>query len=194
MEPASERTKVTPKQRQKIKGAKDLLQLASKIEVLSYLSPEAVAEILDYVEYVDLSSNPVGKVIFDNDTLDGSLYAVISGEVTMSLSVRPTSCNSGVYDDTHSFSFVCGPGEVMTSMLTLISSLTREYQMQEAFISSPIPGLIGSEFISVDVNGKPAVSEEKRCAIPDGIDVQAVISTPNTWYVPLLFSQHARLR
>eukprot|EP00804_Cyclotella_cryptica_P019264 CCRYP_006164-RA/>CCRYP_006164-RA protein AED:0.12 eAED:0.12 QI:220/1/1/1/0.9/0.72/11/5361/367 len=178
--------KANAKQKHKIKGAKDLLQLASKIEVLSYLSPEAVAEILDYVEYVDLSSNPLGKVIFDNSTLDGSLYAVISGEVTMSLSVRRNISGSGVYDDTHSFSFVCGPGEVMTSLLTLISSLTREYQLQEAFISSPIPGLIGSEVISVDINGKRTAS---RSVIPDGIDVQAVLSGPNTWYVFNIFSR-----
>ena len=171
---------VTTKQKERKKGTKDLLQLASKIEVLSYLSPEAVAEILDYVEYVDLSSDPVGKVIFDNNTLDGSLYAVVSGEVTMSLSVQKRDHNNKVEDESHSFSFVASQGEVMTSMLTLISSLIREYQLQEAFISSPIPGLIGSEFISVDINGRPTVSSEKRSVIPDGICVNAVISAPNT--------------
>lgn len=155
-----------------------MFQLASKIEVFSYLSPEAAEEILKYVEYVDLSSEPVGTSIFDNDTLDGSLYAVVSGETTMTLTVQKR--NNGAQEESQSFEFVSEPGEVMTSLLTLISSLVREFQLQEAFISSPIPGLIGSDFISVDVNGKPMSSEDKRSLIPDGFDVRAVVSAKNT--------------
>lgn len=154
-----------------------MLQLASKIEVFSYLSPEAAEEILNYVEYVDLSSEPVGKLIFDNNTLDGSLYAVISGEATIILTIHKNG--NGAQDVRQSFKFVAGQGEVMTSLLTLLSSLVREYQLQEAFISSPIPGLIGSEFISVDVNGNPTTTN-KRSLIPDGFDIRAVISSPNT--------------
>jgi lysophospholipid hydrolase len=161
----------------KKRGSKDLLQLVSKIEVFSYLSAEAADEILTYVEYVDMSSDELGKVIFDNNTLDGSLYAVVSGEVTMSLSVRNHNNES---KNGHSFEFVAGPGEVMTSLLTLLSSLVREFQLQEAFVSSPIPGLVGSDFINVDVNGKPTISQDKESLIPDGFDVQALISAPNT--------------
>jgi len=165
-----------PSDSSKTKGARELLRLASNIEVFSYLSQEAADEILKYVEYVDLTSEELGKVIFDNNTLDGSLYAVISGEATVNLSV----CNSRSKNDNHSFDFVAGEGEVLTSLLTLISSLIREYQLQEAFISSPIPGLIGSEFISVDVNGKPVIDSNKSSLIPDGFDVKAVVSAPNT--------------
>lgn len=160
------------------KGTHDLLQLASRIEVFSYLSPEAAEEILSHVEYVDLSSEPNGKLIFDNNTLDGSLYAVISGEATMTLSVQKQ--DNGVSGESQSFDFLAGPGEVLTSLLTLISSLIREYQLQEAFVSSPIPGLIGSDFINVDVNGKPTGSTDKRSLIPEGFNVRAIVSAPNT--------------
>ena len=169
-----------PTKEPKKKGSKDLLQLVSKIEVFSYLSAEAADEILDYIEYVDLSSDELGKVIFDDNTLDGSLYAVVSGEVTMNLSVRKNDCINGSKKNGHSFEFVAGPGEVMTSLLTLLSSLIREFQLQEAFVSSPIPGLVGSDFINVDINGKPVISQGKESLVPEGFDVQALISAPNT--------------
>lgn len=175
-EPTIEQPAKQPSDSGKTKGQRELLRLASKIEVFSYLSQEAAEEILKYVEYVDLTSEELGKVVFDNNTLDGSLYAVISGEATVNLSVRNDRCKN----DDHSFDFVAGEGEVLTSLLTLISSLIREYQLQEAFISSPIPGLIGSDFISVDVNGKPVIDSNKRSLIPDRFDVRAVVSAPNT--------------
>lgn len=171
-----------PKERKK-DSAKDLLDLASKIEVFSYLSPEAVADILDYVEYVDFSQDNVGKMIFDNNTLDGSMYAVVSGSVTMSLSIYGNNSGYGNApkaddDDSPCFSFVAHPGEVMTSMLTIITSLIREYQLQDAFISSPIPGVVTGGIINSGDSG--GMSDGNRAVIPQGINVRAVVSSPNT--------------
>ena len=164
--------------------AKDLLHLASKIEVFSYLSPEALVYILDYVEYLDYVD--VGEVIFDGDTLDGSMYAVVSGEVTMSLSIdnngdigcssgSGSGGNSGGDDDKDNdgspcFSFVAGPGEVITSMLTIITSLIREYQLQEETSST-----------STNTNSNTkSTTQPPQVVIPQGINVRAVVTAANT--------------
>jgi len=143
---------------------KDLLHLASKIEVFSYLSPRAVSDILKYVEYVDFKN--VGDVVFDTETLDGSMYAVVSGEVTTSLSIHgdtgPTSRDT---DSDPDFSFVAGPGEVITSMLSIITSLVREYQLQDAsMVLSKIGDMLG----------------DNKIVIPQGMNVKAITTKPNT--------------
>lgn len=192
----------------KKKGAKDLLQLASKIEVFSYLSPEALADILEYVEYVDFKN--VGDIIFDTDSLDGSMYAVVSGEVSMSLSIqhggigdtnhdgikysatnnnRHSSTRSENSDNdassssesnsTPSFSFQAGPGEVITSVFSVITSLIREYRLQAAFLCSPFPGVLMPENRSYG-GGNDDDYDPSAIVIPPGIDVQATVSAPNT--------------
>lgn len=136
---------------------KDLLQVASKIEVFSYLSPQAVADILEYVEYVDFQN--VGDVVYDRETLDGSMYAVIHGEVTTHLSM-PNILEQNSLDK--EFLIVSGPGEVVTSMLTLVTSLVHEY--------IKIKGESGGSKI---FGNNPQI-------IPPGIEVRAVISSQNT--------------
>lgn len=143
----------TPERTAKKKRTKDLLQLASKIEVFSYLSPEALKDILEYVEYVEFAN--VGDLVFDTDTLDGSMYAVVNGEITETLSTV-TSNTTGGKDD---FSFVARPGEVITSMLSIITSLVREYQIQGD--------------ISADDN-------KRKVVIPPGMNIKAVVTSPNT--------------
>ena len=155
----------------KRKRKKDLLHLASKIEVFSYLSPEAVADILEYVEYVDF--NNVGDVVFDTNTLDGSMYAVVQGEVTTSLSVLDT----GPKED---FSFVAGPGEVITSMLSIITSLVREYQLQDALLYSLIPGVLGDGTGMGGVGTQDMSSDNNKIVIPNGMNIHAIVTSSNT--------------
>ena len=153
----------------KKKRTKDLLQLASKIEVFSYLSPEAVIDILEYVEYVDFKN--IGDVVFDTHTLDGSMYAVVSGEVTTSLSVEET----GNKED---FSFVAAPGEVITSMLSIVTSLVREYQLQDELIHL----FNGAGGVGGSIGGVGQISNDdvKKVFIPPGMNIQAVVTAPNT--------------
>jgi len=192
----------------KNKGAKDLLQLASKIEVFSYLSPEALADILEYVEYVEFKN--VGDIIFDTDSLDGSMYAVVSGEVSMSLSIQHggiggtnddgikhsatnnnrhssnrsessdnDASSSSESNSTPSFSFQAGPGEVITSAFSVITSLIREYRLQAAFLSSPFPGVLMPENRSYGAENDDDY-DPSAIVIPPGIDVQAKVSAPKT--------------
>jgi len=163
---------LSPNDIAKKKRTKDLLQLASKIEVFSYLSPEAVIDILEYVEYVDFKN--VGDVVFDTNTIDGSMYAVVSGEVTTSLSVEET----GNKED---FSFVAAPGEVITSMLSIVTSLVREYQLQDELIHL----FNGSTGVGGSIAGVGQVSsssddDDKKVFIPPGMNIQAVVTSPNT--------------
>lgn len=143
---------------------KDLLHVASKIEVFSYLSPEAVADILKYVEYIDFKN--IGDVLYDQETLDGSMYAVIQGEVTTHLSL--TNKIEGISFDRQSemnkgFSIVSGPGEVVTSMLTLVTSLVHEYIRKKGD----------------DDGGNESLGYNPRM-IPSGIEIRAIISSKNT--------------
>jgi len=158
---------LSPNDIAKKKRTKDLLQLASKIEVFSYLSPDAVIDILEYVEYVDFKN--IGDVVFDTHTLDGSMYAVVSGEVTTSLSVEET----GNKED---FSFVAAPGEVITSMLSIVTSLVREYQLQDELIhlfnGTGVGGSIGV--------GQVSSNDEKKVFIPPGMNIQAIVTASNT--------------
>ena len=140
---------------------KRLLHLASKIEVFSYLSPEALMDILEYVEYVDFKN--VGDVIFDTKTWDGSMYCVVSGEATTSLSIQHKIGDVVLDSASQDFSFVGGPGEVLTSMLTIITSLVREYQLQDVLLHSLIPVLGNNKII-----------------IPKGMNVKAIVTRPNT--------------
>lgn len=137
----------------------DLIHLASKIEVFSHLSPEALADVLEYVQYEDFKD--VGDSIWDADTLDGSIYTVISGQVTTRLSFQEKNH--------HPFSFVSGPGEVITSLVSMIASLVREYQLKDALIDPLI--LLG---------GGLDLPEKSKCIIPQGMDVTAITSAPNT--------------
>jgi len=136
---------------------KDLLHVASKIEVFSYLSPQAVADILEYVEYVDFQN--VGDIVYDRETLDGSMYAVIHGEVTTHLSMTNMLEQKSLDKE---FLIVSGPGEVVTSMLTLVTSLVHEY--------IKIKGESGASKI---FGNNPQI-------IPPGIEVRAVISSQDT--------------
>ncbi|KAL7544797.1 hypothetical protein ACHAWF_008166 [Thalassiosira exigua] len=149
-----------PESREKKKRAIDLMHLTSKIEVFSYLSSDAVRDILEYNEYVDFKN--VGDVVYDTDTLDGSLYAVVSGEVTTNLSISTPSDSNQVY------SSVAGPGEVITSMLTLITSLVREYQLQDCLLSSLIPGISRHD------------SGSSKIVVPSDMSVKAIVTRPNT--------------
>ena len=158
--------------KEKQKKAKDLLQLASKIEVFSYLSPEAVRDILQFAEYVDFDN--VGDVVFDGDTLDGSMYCVVSGEVVTTLMIEnnnhfnntgsPTMHRNASSNLNRDFSFIASPGEVITSLLTIITSLIREYT------NSQEPAL----------NVATLKERSKIVIIPDGMNVRAIVSSPNT--------------
>jgi CRP-like cAMP-binding protein len=153
----------SPESRKDNHRTKDLLHVASKIEVFSYLSPDAVEDILKYVEYIDFKN--IGDVLYDQETLDGSMYAVIQGEVTTHLSV--TSKIGGISFDHQSemnkgFSIVSGPGEVVTSMLTLVTSLVHEYIRKKG-----------------DDDGKESLGYNPQM-IPSGIEIRAIISSKNT--------------
>lgn len=127
---------------------KDLLHLASKIEVFSYLSPAAVRHVLKYVEYLDFAN--IGDVVFNRDTLDGSMYCVVTGEVATTLMIEGRG----------DFSFASPPGEVITSLLTIITSLIQEYQHQDGSL--------------------PACPESGKVVLPDGMDCNCIVSKPNT--------------
>ena len=141
----------------KKKRAKDLIHLASNIEIFSYLSPDALLDVLDFVEYEDYKN--VGDSIWDADTLDGSIYAVITGQVTTSLSFQNKSHNP--------FSFVSGSGEIITSLLSIITSLVREYELRDTLLN-PLT-LLGGRFTNT-----------KQRIIPHGLNVHAVTSASNT--------------
>jgi CRP-like cAMP-binding protein len=128
---------------------KDLLHLASKIEVFSYLSPAAVRHVLKYVEYLDFAN--VGDVVFNRDTLDGSMYCVVSGEVATTLMIESKRGD---------FSFVSPPGEVITSLLTIVTSLIQEYQHQDGSL--------------------PSFPESGKVVLPGGMDCNCIVSKPNT--------------
>ena len=153
---------------------KDLLTLASKIEAFSYLSSDALAEVLEYAEYVDFKD--VGDVVFDTETntLDGSMYAVISGEVTTSLSIQDLNHDRVYNRDSVSnlnFSFVAGPGEVITSLLTLISSLVREYQVHDtSILLYELAGVLGGGTIT-DRHDSTAFNSFNF--VPPGMNVKA---------------------
>ncbi|CAB9506410.1 Lysophospholipase NTE1 [Seminavis robusta] len=138
-----------PEKRQQVK---DLTAVVSQMEVFSYLSQEAFVQCLEYMEYVDLAAD---EVLFDQETLDGSLYAVVSGRVKCQLEfVQPSqqsqkapsqpkmhfandnnNSNNLFMDDNDDdddeepcISFTAGNGDVVTSLLSMLAGLVRKCQ------------------------------------------------------------------
>jgi CRP-like cAMP-binding protein len=126
---------LTPERRQQVK---DLTAVVSQIEVFSYLSPQAFLQCLDYMQYVHLKH---GQVLFDETTLDGSLYAVVSGQVqcqcqfTMYTSTpmeveHPDDDDDDIHREQEPpfISFVAGNGDVVTSLLGMLAGLVQQSQ------------------------------------------------------------------
>jgi CRP-like cAMP-binding protein len=164
---------LTPERAQQVK---DLTAVVSQIEVFSYLSPQAFVQCLDYMEYVTL---PQGQVLFDETTLDGSLYAVVSGQVlcqcqfTSSTSSHATPLdfdNQQQTEDEDSpsreapyISFIAGNGDVVTSLLAMLAGLVRLSQKRNPY-------------------GKNA-EKPLLAIVPVGIAVRAVGMAPTTTLV-----------
>lgn len=142
---------------------RDLMNVAAKIEAFSYLSPDALVDILKHVEYLDFEKE--GEDVFEKHSLDGSIYAVVSGEVTTTLAM------DGANED---FTMVSGEGGVISSMLMIILSLISHYQVRETLMnSSPLPGLLRGGLMGSD---NPFVT----VTLPEGISVKAAVTQSHT--------------
>ena len=142
---------------------RDLMNVARKIEAFSYLSPDALVDILKHVEYLDFEKE--GEDVFKHHSLDGSIYAVVSGEVTTTLAM------DGANED---FTMVSGEGGVISSMLMIILSLVSHYQVRETLMhSSPLPGLLQGGIAGSD---NPFMT----VTLPHGISVKATVTQSHT--------------
>ena len=115
-------------------AVKDLTKVVSTLEVFNYLSSDAFVQCLEHMEYVDL---PERQVLFDQDNVDGSLYAVLEGKVECNFEYFPQRNNTSdegqadAEDDEDGpsiVSFTAGNGDVVTSLLSIVAGLVRKFQ------------------------------------------------------------------
>ena len=160
---------------EKRRDVRNLTHIVSSMEVFSYLSDAAFVQCLEYMEYVDLKE---GMVLFDEQSYDGSLYAVVSGRVDCRFEFVPTfttntngDTNTGrpkhIFsvpsfeeyedDDNNSddvpspfISFTAGDGDVVTSLLSMLTGLVRRFQERDGddrdFL---VPVVVGVRLIDV---------------------------------------------
>ena len=102
------------------KMQQDLFKSISKLKVFSYLSDDAFMLCLSLMEYIDLPE--IGMELFSEDKpFEGSLYVVIEGGVNL-------SCGLPHAHSERPISFSAGPGDFVTSLLSMLSGLVEQYQ------------------------------------------------------------------
>ena len=174
--------------------AKDLTAVVANMEVFSYLSKDAFFQVMEHMEYIDLKQ---GQQLFSETTLDGSLYAVISGKVKCDFEFQPqtppspramkspwnTTDSSDLDDDPSTaaammeplISFTAGDGDIVTSLLTMLLGLVRQCQDR----STP-PAAAPEQPQSLDNNNN---NNNKLPIVPAGISVRAIGAAENTQIV-----------
>jgi len=130
----------TEKQSKKSKEkVQDLMDILSKIKVFSYLSQEALKEVMTSMEYINLPRSGMPLLNGDGtgelpEILDGSLYVVMAGEVTCSCEFSQQASEKGTRPSLSKLTFVAGEGEIATSLLAMLSGLVREYQRRDQYL------------------------------------------------------------
>jgi lysophospholipid hydrolase len=108
----------------------DLLEVASKLKIFSFLNVEAFEMVMNAVEYLDFPRT--GMPLSGNDNpLDGSLYVVIEGEVTCSCQINSKSYLGKKVLDCVPLTFEAAAGDIVTSLLSMLCALVKEYDMKE---------------------------------------------------------------
>jgi CRP-like cAMP-binding protein len=121
---------------EKRRVVKDLTAVVANMEVFSYLSSEAFVKCMEYTDYIEIQK---GQILFDQGTLDGSLYAVVSGFIqchfeflppTNSTATSPFLMTEDDEDEADGplISFMAGDGDIVTSLLTMLLGLVRKCQ------------------------------------------------------------------
>lgn len=166
---------------EKRRVVKDLTAVVSNMEVFSYLSTEAFIQCLEHMEYIDLKR---GQQLFSEKTLDGSLYAVVSGKVKCQFefdqkaaspyqksSYHPSmNLDSYSYDESDAtdplISFIADEGDIVTSLLTMLLGLVRQCQER-----------------STPKTSNDKETQQRLPIVPPGISVKAFGSADNTQIV-----------
>lgn len=153
---------------EKRRNVRDLTSVVANMEVFSYLSKQAFVQCLEFMEYVDLKQN---QTLFNEDSYDGSLYAVVSGQVKCQFefahSPLAASANVPSMDEDNNegepfISFTAGDGDVVTSLLSMLAGLVRKCQERGQSNSDKNSGVNSND------------SRMLTSVVPPGISVTAI--------------------
>jgi len=113
------RTHLTPE----IKERGNMLKSITKLKIFAFLSDEAFLKCLPFIEYVDLPN--VGSELYTEDRpFDGSMYVVVEGGVTL-------NCSLTAKVDEEPIILSAGPGDIVTSFLSMLAGLVEHYQKEK---------------------------------------------------------------
>eukprot|EP00546_Thalassionema_frauenfeldii_P019367 CAMPEP_0178906706 /NCGR_PEP_ID=MMETSP0786-20121207/6970_1 /TAXON_ID=186022 /ORGANISM="Thalassionema frauenfeldii, Strain CCMP 1798" /LENGTH=1130 /DNA_ID=CAMNT_0020578435 /DNA_START=61 /DNA_END=3454 /DNA_ORIENTATION=+ len=134
------RTPLSPE----IKERRNMLKSISKLKVFAYLSDEAFLKCLSFIEYVELPK--IGSQLFSDDRpFDGSMYIVLEGGVTVMCSLSAPLDEEAI---THS----AGPGDIVTSLLSMLAGLVQHYQKAKSPVNDKNRIAIETSCVSVNAS------------------------------------------
>lgn len=124
----------------------DIKQFITTQNIFSYLSDEALKEILKYMKYIDLPDegsavlcNPKDSNEVNRENLDGSIYIVIDGSVDCSCQldvdlIRKVDESNESYSSypNSKLHFTAGPGDSIKSQLAMVSDLVGLFHNEDA--------------------------------------------------------------
>lgn len=132
-------------------SAQSLMDVVKRMKLFSHLSTEAHPLCLQFVEYIDLDQ---GESLFEQNKYDGSLYAVVSGEMRTYFhdyqlpEDEPLNEEEEEHEDGERLlSLSSKPGDIVTPLLAILTGLVQEENKKEG-ICHPLPFVSGVSAIA----------------------------------------------